>query len=190
MSILNKTAVSDFSNFSSISNFQGIKTNSTPLERQTQQLSHIKNCKQKFITNIEGSSDCVFKLNTPFTLESGSVLNDLKISYSTYGQLNADASNVIWVCHALTADANPKDWWSGLLGEECYYNPKDYFIVCANVIASPYGSTSPLNCDVDKRFDQFPMISIRDNINAFIHLRKHLKINKIHTLIGGSMGGH
>ncbi len=114
----------------------------------------------------------------------------MTISYSTYGQLNQARDNVIWVCHALTADANPKDWWQGLVGKHDLFNPDEHFIVCANVIGSPYGSTSPLNCDEDKRFDAFPQVSIRDNVKAFIQLRKYLGIDKIHTLIGGSMGGH
>ena len=131
-----------------------------------------------------------FQIERAFDLECGDVLSQLTINYSTYGKLNADKSNVIWVCHALTADANPKDWWQGLVGKDDFYNPEEYFIVCANVIGSAYGSTSPLDCDLDKRYEQFPTISIRDNVNAFIELRKHLKIDSIHTLIGGSMGGH
>ena len=128
-------------------------------------------------------------IDNSFALECGETLQKLVLSYSTYGQLNEDASNVVWICHALTADANPKDWWQGLVGEGKLYNPKDYFIVCANVIGSPYGSTSPINCQQDKRFDKFPTITIRDNIRAFAQLKEYLGINKINTLIGGSMGG-
>lgn len=178
MSILSSTQVSDFSsfpeNFSTVSQAPQIKE--LPASKQQP--------KSLYPTNQ------AFEINAPFDLECGRVFNQLKINYSTYGSINADASNVIWTCHALTADANPQDWWHGLIGPDSLFNPDDYFIVCANVIASPYGSTSPLNCDADKRFDKFPTISIRDNINAFVQLRKHLKINTIHTLIGGSMGGH
>lgn len=131
-----------------------------------------------------------FKINDKFDLECGERLDSLTLSYTTYGQLNRSKTNVIWICHALTADSNPHDWWSGLVGEAELFNPEDYFIVCANVIGSAYGSTSPLDCEPDKRYDQFPTISIRDNVNAFIQLRKYLQINNIHTLIGGSMGGH
>ncbi len=131
-----------------------------------------------------------FKLSGQFDLEAGNYLTDLIISYSTYGQKNADESNIIWVCHALTADANVKDWWPGLVGPNDLFNPDDYFIVCANIIGSAYGSTSPLNCDEDKRYDKFPVVSIRDNVKAFIELRKHLGIKHIHTIIGGSVGGH
>ncbi|MFK8011447.1 MAG: homoserine O-acetyltransferase [Marinicellaceae bacterium] len=130
-----------------------------------------------------------YRMSAPLNLESGDCLENVTISYSTYGQLNADASNVIWVCHALTADANPSDWWPGLVGENDLYNPKDYFIVCANMIGSAYGSTSPLNCPIKNRYDKFPHISIRDNVIAFEELRQFLGIGKIHTLMGGSMGG-
>lgn len=126
----------------------------------------------------------------PFELECGESFNKLTLNYSTYGQLNDDKSNVIWVCHALTADANPKDWWHGLVGDNDLFNPEEYFIVCVNIIGSAYGSTSPLDCDFAQRYDKFPTVSIRDNINAFIRLRKYFDIKSIHTLIGGSMGGH
>jgi len=131
-----------------------------------------------------------FKLHEPFELECGEIFKNLTISYSTYGQLNKAASNVIWVCHALTADSNPQDWWGGLVGENDIYNPKDHYVVCVNIIGSAYGSTSPLNCELDKRYKSFPHISIRDNIAVFSRLKQYLGINKINTLIGGSMGGH
>lgn len=150
--------------------------------------THSKALKQK--RKQESQFNQLFTIDKPFTLECGESFDSLTICYSTYGQLNNDASNVIWVCHALTADANPKDWWQGIVGEHDLYNPDDYFIVCANIIGSPYGSTSPLNCEVEKRFADFPVVSIRDNIKAFIELRKYLRIVKIHTIIGGSMGGH
>jgi homoserine O-acetyltransferase len=177
MSILNSKQISNFSSF--LKNISGIS--------QTPELKEL--LENKKLENIKPTNQ-IFEIKMPFGLECGQVFDQLKINYSTQGTINVDASNVIWVCHALTADANPQDWWRGLIGHDSLYNPDDYFIVCANVIASPYGSTSPLDCDIDKRYNQFPTISIRDNINAFAQLRKHLKINTIHTLIGGSMGGH
>lgn len=130
-----------------------------------------------------------FTINGMFLLECGDVLDRLVISYSTFGRLNSKGDNVIWVCHALTADTNASDWWPGLIGENCYYSPDEYFIICANVIGSAYGSTSPLNCQSDKQFTDFPTISIRDNVRAFSKLKDHLEITKIDTLIGGSLGG-
>jgi len=143
----------------------------------------VKNYQSKSLFN-----HCIV-LHESFELECGETFENLTISYSTYGQLNDDASNVIWVCHALTADANPKDWWPGLVGENDLYNPDNYYIVCANIIGSAYGTTSPLDCEDSKRFERFPQITIRDNIAAFDQLKNYLGIKKIHTLIGGSMGG-
>ncbi|MCB1603654.1 MAG: alpha/beta fold hydrolase, partial [Xanthomonadales bacterium] len=131
-----------------------------------------------------------YKHSGSFELECGEVFSELALSYTTYGTLNKDASNVIWICHAFTANANPNEWWPGMVGERDFYNPKEHFIVCANILGSAYGSTSPLNCDEDKRYSQFPLITVRDIVNTMILLRKHLGVAKIHTLIGGSIGGH
>src|SRR5690606_23467040 len=78
-----------------------------------------------------------------FTLESGKCIRDLRIAYHTYGNLNQRKDNVIWVCHALTANSDVFEWWPGLFGENELFNPNDHFIVCANVIGSPYGTTNP-----------------------------------------------
>lgn len=117
-----------------------------------------------------------------FQFEGGGEIDNLQIAYTTYGEINSDASNVIWVFHALTANSKVLDWWPGLFGEDCLYDPSKYFIVCANIIGSPYGSTCPENLD-------FPLFSIRDTVRAEIALASQLNIHKIHTLIGGSCGG-
>mgnify|MGYP000919550291 FL=1 len=90
------------------------------------------------------NTEAIYKHKKPFLLESGQKLKDLEIAYHTYGTLNAKKDNVIWVCHALTANSDVFDWWKGLFGDNCLFNPKEHFIVCANVIGSHYGSTSPL----------------------------------------------
>ena len=134
-----------------------------------------------------------FAHNDIFPLENGQTLAGINITYTTYGKLNADASNVVWVCHALTANSNVAEWWPGLVGNGHLINPEKYFIVCANIIGSCYGSTGPLSIDPSTQQPygrSFPAITIRDMVNAHILLRKHLKIDKIHLLIGGSMGGY
>ena len=134
----------------------------------------------------------VFNTLTPFTLESGDVLPSLTIAYTVQGTINATADNVIWVCHALTANANAAEWWEGLIGEEKAFNTRKYAVVCANIIGSPYGSTSPLTINPNtgnKYGTDFPLVTIRDMAKAWELLRKHLGINSIHLLIGGSMGG-
>lgn len=127
-----------------------------------------------------------------FQLESGLFLPELEIAYHTYGKLNADGSNVVWVCHALTASSDVFDWWKGLFGEKDLFNPDDYFIVCANNLGSCYGTTGPFSINPDTKqrwYSYFPKVTVRDLANALNVLRQHLGIDKIHTLIGGSQGG-
>jgi homoserine O-acetyltransferase len=157
-------------------------------------LTTLKTTYSKPLTKLANTSKASpfkgrFAITSGFSLECGDVLDGLTISYSTCGQINADGSNVIWVCHALTADTNPRDWWAGLVGAGKLYNADEHFIVCANLIGSAYGSTSPLNCQADKSYTAFPHISIRDNIKAFMLLKQQLGIGQIHSLVGGSMGG-
>lgn len=128
----------------------------------------------------------------PFLLENGATLPSLEIGYHTYGTLNKEKNNVIWVCHALTANSDVFDWWPGLFGADSFYNPEDYFIVCANNLGSCYGTTGPLSHNENVNaplFSYFPFITIRDMVNAHDLLRKHLGIEKIHTVMGGSQGG-
>ena len=132
----------------------------------------------------------IYKYHQPFTLESGISLPKLKIAYHYYGEYTP-GKKVAWVCHALTANSDVADWWKGLVGEGSIINPNDYFIVCANMIGSCYGSTGPLSVDeLDTTLDQFPNITIRDMVRAHILLRQHLGIEKIDLLLGGSMGGY
>lgn len=132
-----------------------------------------------------------FITNERFNLESGECLTGLEIVYHTEGELNKDKSNVIWICHALTANSDVADWWEGLYGEAQILDPNEKFIVCANIIGSCYGSTGPLSVNPEtnkKYYRNFPMVTMRDMVNANTLLRKHLGIDKIHTVIGGSIG--
>ncbi|GJM33320.1 MAG: homoserine O-acetyltransferase [Saprospiraceae bacterium] len=134
----------------------------------------------------------IFHIQEDFVLESGVVLNGIDIAYHTYGTLNPAADNAVWVCHALTANSDVADWWSGLVGPGRVIDPDQYFIVCANILGSCYGSTGPQenNPKTGVPFGKdFPLVTIRDIVNAQIMLRKHLEINKIRLALGGSMGG-
>lgn len=134
----------------------------------------------------------VFKHKKKFQLESGKILPQIELAYTTLGKLNSTGDNVIWITHALTANSNPEEWWNGLVGKGKYFNPEKYFIVCANVLGSAYGSTGPLSINPDtgnKYYHDFPQLTIRDIVNGFELLKNQLKINKIHTLLGGSLGG-
>lgn len=135
----------------------------------------------------------VFHYNQPFGLEAGASLPGLTIGYHTYGTLNADGSNVVWVCHALTASSAVLDWWPGIAGAGEVIDPAKHFIVCANILGSCYGSSGPLTTDPQTGrpwYSSFPMITIRDMVRAHVLLREHLGIQHIHLLVGGSMGGY
>ncbi len=129
----------------------------------------------------------------PFPLESGGSLPQLEIAYHTYGTLNSDKNNVIWFCHALTANSDVMDWWNIICGEGKTYDLKKHFIVCANIIGSCYGSSGPLSINPETKkpyYSTFPQITIRDIVHAHIILRKQLGIEKINSIISGSMGGY
>jgi len=144
----------------------------------------------------------IFFHNDPFTLESGIQLPRYHLAYTTYGKLNADGNNVVWVFHALTANSNADEWWPGLVGEGKVFDPANYFIVCVNMPGSCYGSIGPLDeMPVDLQgndgvsrgetswYHTFPFFTPRDMIRSYMPLRKMLGIKKIKVGIGGSMGG-
>jgi homoserine O-acetyltransferase len=134
-----------------------------------------------------------FDHNAAFTLENGTVLPAIRIAYDTYGQLNETKNNVVWVCHALTASSDAAIWWKGLIGADSLIDPKKYFIVCANMLGSCYGSTGPASINPatgEAYYSDFPQVTVRDMVQSYILLRKHLGIDKIHLLMGGSMGGY
>lgn len=132
----------------------------------------------------------LFRYSKEFNLELGGKLNGFELGYSTMGTLNSKRDNVVWVCHALTANSDFSDWWLGLV--ESLYDPSEYFIICANMLGGCYGSTGPLSTnpeDGKPYFHGFPSLTNRDIVGGFDLLRKHFNITGIHTLIGGSMGG-
>ncbi len=133
-----------------------------------------------------------FVYDAPFRLEQGDVLAKFQLAYHTYGILNAEKNNVIWICHALTGNSDAKQWWSGMFGKGKLFDPEHYFIVCANILGSCYGSTYALSVNPDTNkpyYHSFPLVTIRDMIMAMNELRIHLGISKIKLLIGGSLGG-
>ncbi|WP_316803317.1 alpha/beta fold hydrolase [Pedobacter nototheniae] len=138
------------------------------------------------------SSESIYKHPKQFKLENGKKIHNLQIAYQTYGKLNANKDNVIWVCHALTANADVFEWWEGLFGQNALFNPADHYIICANVLGSHYGSTSPLSINPVNSLPyylSFPQFTIRDLVAAHQLLAAHLGIERINTLIGGSLGG-
>ena len=133
-----------------------------------------------------------FKYKQGIKLESGKELRELEIGFHTYGKLNKERDNVVWVCHALTANSDVFDWWKGLFGKNNHFNPDEHFIVCANILGSPYGTTSPLSENPvtgQPYYLSFPQFTVRDIIKVHQLLAEHLEIEDIKIIIGGSLGG-
>lgn len=125
----------------------------------------------------------VFEISQTLNLEYGESLENVSITYHTSGILSENKDNVIWVFHALTANSDCIDWWNNLIGNESIFPKDKYFIVCANILGSCYGTTGASDLN-------FPLISIRDMVSCHKLLASHLGINKILFGIGGSMGGY
>ena len=129
---------------------------------------------------------------SPVELESGEILPEVVIAYDTFGTLSEAKDNVIWVCHALTANSDVKDWWPNTVEEGRFLDPNKYFIVCANFLGSHYGTTSPLSINPttgEKWYYDFPRITVRDMVTCHRLLAKHLGIDRVKLLIGSSIGG-
>jgi homoserine O-acetyltransferase len=133
-----------------------------------------------------------FFYNQPFELECGAVLPSLSIAYDTFGEMNAEHSNIIWVCHALTANSDVADWWPHTVEDGCFLDPKKYFTVCANFLGSHYGTTGPLSVNPatgEEWYGDFPLVTVRDMVRAHQLLAEHLGIERVKLLIGSSIGG-
>ena len=128
-------------------------------------------------------------------LESGEKLGPITLAYETFGKLNADKSNAILICHALSGDAHVSGeggWWSNLVGPGKGIDTDKYFVICSNVIGGCRGSTGPssINPKTGKPYGiNFPLITIGDMVNAQRHLIDHLGIKQLLSVVGGSMGG-
>ncbi len=134
----------------------------------------------------------IYHYNKPFQLESGEVLPSLDIAYDTYGECNADKSNVVWVCHALTANSDVADWWPHTVEKGCFLDPEKYFTVCANFLGSHYGTTGPLSVNPstgEKWYGDFPLVTVRDMVRCHQLLAEYLGIKRVKLLIGSSIGG-
>ncbi|MCQ2375487.1 MAG: homoserine O-acetyltransferase [Salinivirgaceae bacterium] len=149
--------------------------------------------KDKYLTHDNGKSLNYYTTSEGLDLDCGEHLDELTIAYTTYGTMNADQSNVVWICHAYTANADPIDWWPGMIGEGKYFDPNKYFIVCANILGSCYGTTGPLSINPKTGkpyYRSFPLTTVRDQVRAHEVLRKHLGIKSIWLILGCSIGGH
>lgn len=148
--------------------------------------------------------DCLvmeFGADEPLELDCGQKISGLKIAYQTYGTLNDDRSNAIYVCHALTGDqyaasehptTKRPGWWSLMIGPDKSIDTNHYFVICSNVVGGCMGTTGPSSTDPDtgKIYGlELPVITIADMVRAQAMLLDKLKIPDLFCVIGGSMGG-
>ncbi len=136
----------------------------------------------------------------PFCFESGQTLDEITLTYETWGTLNADRSNAVMIAHALTGTSHAASseeipyygWWEYLIGPGKVIDTRRYFVICSNVLSGCSGSSGPasINPNTGKPYAMsFPVVTIRDMVHAQKHLLDHLKIDRLLTILGASMGG-
>lgn len=133
-----------------------------------------------------------FKYDKPFELENGDVIDGLTIAYHTFGKRKPGRNNIIWVCHALTANSDVADWWPGTVEQGKFLDPGKYFTISANIIGSHYGTTGPMEIDPatgEPYYEKFPFITIRDMVRAHMLLAEELGIDSVRAMVGSSIGG-
>ncbi|KAJ3165836.1 homoserine O- acetyltransferase [Geranomyces variabilis] len=126
------------------------------------------------------------------SLELGGSLTDVSVAYKTWGKLNADGTNAMVVCHALSGSADVEDWWGPLLGPGKAFDPEVFFVFCGNVLGSPYGTTSPVSVDpaTGRAYGPtFPSTTVRDDVRLHKSVLDSLGVTQVQFAIGGSMGG-
>ena len=143
-----------------------------------------------------------FAKDEPFHLDSGTILQPVKIAYETYGRLNADRSNAILILHALSGSAHAAGfhqnnlstpgWWDNCIGPGKAFDTNRFFIICSNVLGGCYGSSGPssTNPATGKPYGlNFPVVTVGDMVRAQVKLIDHLGIDQLLCVAGGSMGG-
>lgn len=145
--------------------------------------------------------NCSAVLPGPLRLDGGVLLSPVEIAYETYGTLNAEGTNAILVCHALTGDqyvasnhpvTGKPGWWTRMIGPGKPIDPARDFVICSNVLGSCMGTSGPatVNPATGKPWGMsFPVITIRDMVRAQAMLLDHLGIGRLKAVVGGSMGG-
>ena len=129
-----------------------------------------------------------------FEFEAGGKIEGLKVVYHCSDKVweKNDTRKVIWICHALTANSDAQDWWPELVGPGKLFDTGKYFVICANMLGSAYGSSGPASVNPatgTPYYFEFPKVTVRDIVRANDLVRRHLGIKKIDLMVGGSIGG-
>ena len=156
---------------------------------------------QRSLGLVETQRVALWDERDPLVLESGEQLDYVEVAYETYGELDATASNCVFVCHALTGDAhaaghhgNPdrRGWWDNLIGPGKPLDTDRLYIVCANLLGGCQGTTGPGSIDPSRGRPyglRFPLCTVRDLVTVHRRLLSHLGVERPLAAIGGSVGG-
>ncbi len=158
------------------------------------------NCRNTMATAPIKTVSTVLPLPDPLPLDGGQRLEGVQIAYEAYGELSPAKDNVIFIAHALTGDhhvASPHPitgkpgWWVRMVGPGKPIDTDKFYVICANVLGSCMGSTGPASPgpDGEPYGMRFPVITIRDMVRGHVALLDALGIDKLHSVVGGSMGG-
>ncbi len=143
----------------------------------------------------------LFSAAEPLVLASGAELGPVDVAYETYGVLNADRSNAVFICHALTGDAHAAGmhvgarrpgWWDNLIGPGKPLDTNRFFVICANLLGGCQGTTGPLSSNPATGMPyglDFPQLAMADFVSAHRALLRHLGIDRLLAALGGSLGG-
>ena len=140
------------------------------------------------------------RIEDDFAFEAGGNVSGIEVVYHTSDRDYKKGERVVWLCHALTANSNPMDWWPEMVGKGCCIDPEKDYVVCVNIFASPYGTTGPRDwmnigeavndSEAVKRTPlDFPRVTVRDMARLFPIVRKYIGIDKVDLLVGSSIGG-
>jgi homoserine O-acetyltransferase/O-succinyltransferase len=153
------------------------------------------------VGQVETKRAVVFDDGRPLVLESGARLTHVEVAYETYGELDADGSNAVYVCHALSGDAHAAGyhegdrrpgWWDNIIGPGRPLDTDRLFVVCANVLGGCKGTTGPGSPDpaTGRPYGlRFPQLAVRDLVAVHRALLRELGVSRLLAAVGGSLGG-
>jgi len=155
------------------------------------------------VGKVETRRAVVFDDGRPLKLVSGAELGPVEVAYETYGELNSDRSNAVFICHALSGDAHAAGlhegddphrpgWWDNIVGPGRALDTDRFFVICANVLGGCKGTTGPssVNPETGKPWGlRFPLVQVRDLVNVHRALLRELGVKRLVATVGGSLGG-
>ena len=150
---------------------------------------------------VETRSALVFDGDEPLVLTSGATLPRVDVAYETYGRLNEDRSNAVYICHALTGDAHAAGyhegsdrpgWWDNMIGPGKAIDTDVWFVVASNILGGCQGTTGPSSIDprTGRHYElDFPLLDMADFVTVHRGLARKLGIERFAAIVGGSLGG-